>query len=208
MADDAEHAETRQSTAEEIAAFARLLNHPHLERQTAAADEVVNLIGREPCPDDALLGGICHHPDAMEGLTRILLNADDEAKQVACNLLFMLSMSEPDRPFDVSCSAHIANRAIIGETAGLFDAVVAGERLQLPMCLCFFVAHSPLRGAVCVRRCTPTARRSAAAFEHVWFHVCSRASAPARVPRRNSQSKLYNAVQPSTKGRARFETAL
>ena len=126
MADDAEHAETRQSTAEEIAAFARLLNHPHLERQTAAADEVVNLIGREPCPDDALLGGICHHPDAMEGLTRILLNADDEAKQVACNLLFMLSMSEPDRPFDVSCSAHIANRAIIGETAGLFDAVVAG----------------------------------------------------------------------------------
>jgi hypothetical protein len=46
---------------------------------------------------------------------------------VASNLLFMLSMSEPERPFDASCSAHMANRAIIGSAPGLFPAFVAGH---------------------------------------------------------------------------------
>ena len=94
-----------------------------------AADEIADLINREPCPDEALLCGIllCSN-DALEGLTRIIFTADDESRQTACNLLFMLSMSEPDRPFaGTLCSAHKANRAIIGASPGLFSAFVAGH---------------------------------------------------------------------------------
>jgi len=123
------HVETSQSSKEDVATWARLLNHPHIERQIMAADEIAELINREPCPDEALLCGIllCSN-DALEGLTRIILTADDESRQTACNLLFMLSMSEPDRPFaGTLCSAHKANRAIIGASPGLFSAFVAGH---------------------------------------------------------------------------------
>ena len=93
----ADEVDVAQSSAEEVEAWARLLNDPFLERQAAAAEEVANLIGREPCPDVALLESICHHEDALCGLSRLLVAGDDESKQAACNLLFMLSMSEPER---------------------------------------------------------------------------------------------------------------
>ena len=118
---------TTQSSAQDIADWARLLNDPHPERQAKAAEEVASLISREPCPDDSLLRGICKQEDALKGLQRIIATGDEESRQVACNLLFMLSMSEPDRPFDESCTAHIANRAIIGASPGLFTAFVAGS---------------------------------------------------------------------------------
>ena len=124
-------ASTTQSSADDIANWARLLNDPYLERQAKAAEEVASLISRDPCPDDALLCGICKHEDALQGLQRIIATGDDESRQIACNLLFMLSMSEPDRPFDESCTAHVANRAIIGASPGLFASFVSGT-LHLP----------------------------------------------------------------------------
>jgi hypothetical protein len=114
-----------QSSEEDIANWARLLNHA--SSGASAAETVASLISREPVADEALLKGICRHEEALRGLTRLLLVGDDEDRQVASNLLFMLSMSEPDRPFDASCSAHMANRAIIGSAPGLFPAFVAGH---------------------------------------------------------------------------------
>ena len=130
----ADEVDVAQSSAEEVEAWARLLNDPFLERQAAAAEEVANLIGREPCPDVALLESICHHEDALCGLSRLLVAGDDESKQAACNLLFMLSMSEPERPFDASCSVHVANRAKIGAAPKIFDAFVTGARARLRPC--------------------------------------------------------------------------
>lgn len=117
-----------QSSEEDIANWARLLNHA--SSGASAAETVSSLISREPVADEALLKGICCHEEALRGLTRLLLVGDDEDRQVASNLLFMLSMSEPDRPFDASCSAHMANRAIIGSAPGLFPAFVAGQMLK------------------------------------------------------------------------------
>lgn len=130
----ADEIEVAQSSAEEVEAWARLLNDPFLERQAAAAEEVANLLGREPYPDVALLESICHHEDALCGLSRLLVAGDDESKQAACNLLFMLSMSEPERPFDASCSVHVANRAKIGAAPKIFDAFVTGSRARLSPC--------------------------------------------------------------------------
>ena len=116
-----------QSSNEEIANWARLLNHPDSNQQMAAVDMVATLISREPVADEALLKGICRHEDSLAGLTRSLLVGDDESRQGASNLLFMLSMSEPEHPFDASCSAHMANRAMIGAAPGIFQAFVAGS---------------------------------------------------------------------------------
>lgn len=122
-----------QSSAEDVDNYARQLNHPQLERQIEAADTVANLISREPVPDEALLSQICHHEDALTGLKRIILTADDESRQTACNLLFILSMSEPDRPFEGSCcTAHKENRSIIGSSSGLFESFVAGRLALSP----------------------------------------------------------------------------
>jgi hypothetical protein len=127
-----DNVDVAQSSAGDVANFAQQLNHPHLERQIVAADTVANLISREPVPDEALLSQICHHRDAIEGLKRIILSSDDESQQTACNLLFMLSMSEPDRPFEGSCcTAHKENRSIIGASPGLF-AIFAAGRLASP----------------------------------------------------------------------------
>jgi hypothetical protein len=126
MATQSHARDATQSTAAEIANWAKLLNDAHPGRQMEAAEEIASLISREPCPDEALLGGICKQEDALKGLERIIATGEEESRQLACNLLFMLSMSEPDRPFDESCSAHVANRAIIGAAPGLFSAFVSG----------------------------------------------------------------------------------
>lgn len=112
------------SSVEEIANWARLLNHPHLERQTVAAEEISFRIGGEQERDEALLNGLVHHQDALRGLERLILDGDDEARQTACNLLFMLSMSEPERPF--ACSAHTANRSLLGAAPRIFYALATG----------------------------------------------------------------------------------
>ena len=69
---------TTQSSAQDIANWARLLNDPHPERQAKAAEEVASLISREPCPDDSLLRGICKQEDALTGLQRIIATGDEE----------------------------------------------------------------------------------------------------------------------------------
>ena len=69
-------ASTTQSSADDIANWARLLNDPSLDLQAQAAEEVASLISREPCPDYALLCGICKQEDALKGLQRIIASGD------------------------------------------------------------------------------------------------------------------------------------
>ena len=137
---------------EEIAQFAAQLNHPHLERQIAAAEDISLLLGGDR-PDEALLGGIIHHKGALKGLLRLLHAGNDETWEIAFNVLFMLSMSEPERPF--ACPAHSANRTLIGEVPGIFEAFVTG-------CFEFARLHSCMCQCCCTIACT--ARESSAPF--------------------------------------------
>lgn len=121
--------ENSQSTNQEIAELAALIDSEIADEQLEAIEEVSQLIAREPIPDISLLSGICKQEKTFRGINRLILSDDDDGRQAACNLLFMLSMSQPERPFDNPCAAHVQNRAMIGNFPGLFQAfVVALEK--------------------------------------------------------------------------------
>jgi len=112
------------STSAEVARFATMLALDDTERQVEAADELVSLVGREPRPDKTVLEELLTHPCALEGIAKVLSTGDDDARQTACNLLFLLSMSEPERPFDKSCTAQVENRKLIGKSPRVFQALL------------------------------------------------------------------------------------
>eukprot|EP00960_Hanusia_phi_P073109 767945-Hanusia_phi.AAC.14 len=130
MPSEAEHSlENSQSSNQDIAELAALIDSEIADEQFEAVEEVSQLIAREPFPDASLLSGICKHERTFRGIRRLILSEDDDARQAACNLLFMLSMSQPERPFDSPCAVHVQNRAMIGRFPGLFQAfVVALEK--------------------------------------------------------------------------------
>ncbi|EKX35633.1 hypothetical protein GUITHDRAFT_118232 [Guillardia theta CCMP2712] len=125
MPSQADHLdENSQSSNQEIAELAALIDSEIADEQLEAIEEVSQLIAREPIPDISLLSSICKQEKTLRGINRLILSDDDDGRQAACNLLFMLSMSQPERPFDNPCAAHVQNRAMIGNFPGLFQAFV------------------------------------------------------------------------------------
>ncbi|KAJ1493219.1 hypothetical protein T484DRAFT_1879611 [Baffinella frigidus] len=112
------------STSEEVARLAEMLAGDDLDLSIEVADDLVGLVGREPRPDKTVLEELLTHPRSLQGITKILQRGDDDARQTACNLLFLLSMSEPERPFDKSCTAQVKNRTSIGNCAEVLSAVL------------------------------------------------------------------------------------
>ena len=130
---EGEEGEQGDSSPEEVARLAELLAGDDLDRQVEVADILVDLVGREPRPDKTVLEELLTHPRSLEGITKILARGDDDARQTACNLLFLLSMSEPARPFDKSCHAQVENRKSIGKCQGILAAVLEAINTGAPV---------------------------------------------------------------------------